>query len=111
RLSRVFLPPRRAAGAALSRSLHDALPISGGGRDDGIIVGSDHPAACIQPYDAHIGEVVDVVARLDELQQLRPVKPTAEHDVLHRDRKSTRLNSSHDQTSYAVFCSKKKNHD
>src|SRR5206468_12724810 len=25
------------------------------------------------------------------------------------DRKSTRLNSSHDQTSYAVFCLKKKN--
>src|SRR5206468_12445285 len=25
-----------------------------------------------------------------------------------RDRKSTRLNSSHDQTSYAVFCLKKK---
>src|SRR2546421_2352389 len=29
-----------------------------------------------------------------------------------RDRKSTRLNSSHDQISYAVFCLKKKNrHD
>ena len=27
-----------------------------------------------------------------------------------RDRKSTRLNSSHDQTSYAVFCLKKKIH-
>src|SRR2546421_13068114 len=27
------------------------------------------------------------------------------------DRKSTRLNSSHDQISYAVFCLKKKNHD
>src|SRR6185312_12291855 len=26
----------------------------------------------------------------------------------HRDRKSTRLNSSHDQISYAVFCLKKK---
>src|SRR5437868_14980654 len=26
------------------------------------------------------------------------------------DRKSTRLNSSHVSTSYAVFCSKKKNH-
>src|SRR6478672_6538399 len=26
-----------------------------------------------------------------------------------RDRKSTRLNSSHDQTSYAVFCLTKKN--
>src|SRR2546428_9500194 len=28
---------------------------------------------------------------------------------LHSDRKSTRLNSSHDQISYAVFCLKKKN--
>src|SRR5256712_10149820 len=28
--------------------------------------------------------------------------------VLHPDRKSTRLNSSHDQISYAVFCLKKK---
>src|SRR2546430_13255284 len=27
----------------------------------------------------------------------------------HRDRKSTRLNSSHSQISYAVFCLKKKN--
>src|SRR3989440_8288011 len=29
-------------------------------------------------------------------------------DSAHRDRKSTRLNSSHDQISYAVFCLKKK---
>src|SRR5206468_10708303 len=29
-------------------------------------------------------------------------------DVQRRDRKSTRLNSSHDQISYAVFCLKKK---
>src|SRR5688572_12322537 len=28
----------------------------------------------------------------------------------HQDRKSTRLNSSHSQISYAVFCLKKKNH-
>src|SRR2546421_1147940 len=28
---------------------------------------------------------------------------------VRRDRKSTRLNSSHDQISYAVFCLKKKN--
>src|SRR2546428_4268108 len=28
--------------------------------------------------------------------------------LFHRDRKSTRLNSSHDQISYAVFCLKKK---
>src|SRR2546430_4542720 len=29
-------------------------------------------------------------------------------EVLHEDRKSTRLNSSHSQISYAVFCLKKK---
>src|SRR2546430_11656276 len=29
-------------------------------------------------------------------------------ESLHRDRKSTRLNSSHSQISYAVFCLKKK---
>src|SRR5712664_1801991 len=29
----------------------------------------------------------------------------------HLDRKSTRLNSSHDQISYAVFCLKKKNYE
>src|SRR2546430_8780199 len=29
--------------------------------------------------------------------------------VLHTDRKSTRLNSSHSQISYAVFCLKKNN--
>src|SRR5690349_22249242 len=31
-------------------------------------------------------------------------------DRLAGDRKSTRLNSSHVETSYAVFCLKKKNH-
>src|SRR3982750_4991128 len=32
----------------------------------------------------------------------------SEHRPPPRDRKSTRLNSSHDQISYAVFCLKKK---
>src|SRR2546430_10349067 len=35
----------------------------------------------------------------------RPRRPAAARD---RDRKSTRLNSSHSQISYAVFCLKKK---
>src|SRR2546430_9841692 len=34
-------------------------------------------------------------------------RPTAD-ECLRRDRKSTRLNSSHSQISYAVFCLKKK---
>src|SRR2546430_9203628 len=32
------------------------------------------------------------------------------HSKTDTDRKSTRLNSSHSQISYAVFCLKKKNH-
>src|SRR2546430_4529769 len=31
-------------------------------------------------------------------------------EAVYGDRKSTRLNSSHSQISYAVFCLKKKNH-
>src|SRR5216683_6863793 len=34
--------------------------------------------------------------------------PLAEPLAQRKDRKSTRLNSSHDQISYAVFCLKKK---
>src|SRR2546421_7779677 len=34
--------------------------------------------------------------------------PNGIADVVAGDRKSTRLNSSHDQISYAVFCLKKK---
>src|SRR2546421_7087004 len=34
--------------------------------------------------------------------------PAVQEARLARDRKSTRLNSSHDQISYAVFCLKKK---
>src|SRR2546428_2791557 len=37
------------------------------------------------------------------------VDPNALYGASFQDRKSTRLNSSHDQISYAVFCLKKKN--
>src|SRR2546430_10003472 len=36
------------------------------------------------------------------------VEPRRSRLADHRDRKSTRLNSSHSQISYAVFCLKKK---
>src|SRR2546422_7852509 len=35
---------------------------------------------------------------------------TGKVSSIHRDRKSTRLNSSHGYISYAVFCLKKKNY-
>src|SRR6266436_6303796 len=40
---------------------------------------------------------------------LEDIEGNVEHDR-SRDRKSTRLNSSHGYISYAVFCLKKKNH-
>src|SRR5438876_7518049 len=40
-----------------------------------------------------------------------PPSPCTTRTSRHRDRKSTRLNSSHPSISYAVFCLKKKNPD
>src|SRR5438034_5610669 len=69
-------------------SLHDALPI---------LIGIKLSVAAARPRPVQI-EAVEAVnlfclgASMD----------------LHRDRKSTRLNSSHTVISYAVFCLKKK---
>src|SRR5256886_11069259 len=52
------------------------------------------------------GPVVDVDGGLDDQQRRGEDLEAAEQDG---DRKSTRLNSSHSQISYAVFCLKKKN--
>src|SRR2546430_12026635 len=51
-------------------------------------------------------EPVRTVAEAD----VEKVLPQADH-VIDIDRKSTRLNSSHSQISYAVFCLKKKHSD
>src|SRR2546428_3857951 len=40
--------------------------------------------------------------------EMHPLDTRRRTGLLHGDRKSTRLNSSHDQISYAVFCLKKK---
>src|SRR5258708_25877840 len=47
---------------------------------------------------------------LEVLQRVLLVHPGVEQDVtgMNQDRKSTRLNSSHQIISYAVFCLKKK---
>src|SRR2546430_7489351 len=58
-------------------------------------------------------------AELERLLQVRPDRRRHNRDAriewwirvepVSQDRKSTRLNSSHSQISYAVFCLKKKN--
>src|SRR3712207_9155100 len=72
-------------------SLHDALPIF----FDGL---SSKEARAVCPTSLW------AVARrkLDQLNRVRALGDL-------RDRKSTRLNSSHANISYAVFCLKKKN--
>src|SRR5256886_5931267 len=49
----------------------------------------------------------DAVDRADRLQRFRAGGADIP-GISYRDRKSTRLNSSHSQISYAVFCLKKK---
>src|SRR3712207_8003833 len=68
-------------------SLHDALPI------------------LARPADS-----VSRVARGETTEPGGNVgpRPTNDTDGITRDRKSTRLNSSHANISYAVFCLKKK---
>src|SRR5438105_12883009 len=44
-----------------------------------------------------------------ELEDALGSEQLAAPDRVHQDRKSTRLNSSHEWISYAVFCLKKKN--
>src|SRR2546430_9974111 len=58
----------------------------------------DHRAAVARVADAHPAAEF----------RLRQLLPTRDERQLHPDRKSTRLNSSHSQISYAVFCLKKK---
>src|SRR3712207_6906425 len=53
------------------------------------------------PWKAHFAEIDALLDRTN--------KVLAGETPLPRDRKSTRLNSSHANISYAVFCLKKKN--
>src|SRR2546430_12296587 len=66
-------------------------------RSRGVAARGAHGA--LQLGDEHVEHRV-----LERARQMRPV--TVQDAVL--DRKSTRLNSSHSQISYAVFCLKKK---
>src|SRR5206468_5711568 len=77
-----------------------------------LVIGADH--RLLEPGV----DQVDLVGAAHDLQPfLRREDPPGrlfdgrEHAIEGRllDRKSTRLNSSHDQISYAVFCLKKKN--
>src|SRR5688572_31348488 len=70
-----------------------ALPVDVEDFDLHLVADLHHFAGMLNAPPAHVGDMQQAV-------------DTAEID--ERDRKSTRLNSSHSQISYAVFCLKKK---
>src|SRR3712207_8413551 len=80
-------------------SLHDALPISEDA--DPARLGVDPDVDVLLAGDSPVGRLDAVLDGPDELLP---------GDLLLgvQDRKSTRLNSSHANISYAVFCLKKK---
>src|SRR5206468_11086370 len=102
---------KQRASTIFTLSLHDALPILPVARLTAVfrqaaqsrIVTTAHrinqghvpdlrrPAGESDFYFVEVDDPETAVTRLIDL-------------VRDRDRKSTRLNSSHDQTSYAVFC-------
>src|SRR5690349_22930868 len=87
-----FLLHETAPADIYTLSLHDALPIWAGQRHRG---GAGQPDL----LEHHRGQARRVALRAhhDQILAHEPV-----------DRKSTRLNSSHVEISYAVFCLKKK---
>src|SRR3712207_7147622 len=63
--------------------------------------------------DGRLGAAgLDALARgqcqRNQLDAVRAARPEGDDGGVRRDRKSTRLNSSHANISYAVFCLKKK---
>src|SRR2546430_6256260 len=73
------------------------------------------PRSTLFPYTTLFRSIVAVATvggAAAELRERRVPRLGAEHAQerrrVKRDRKSTRLNSSHSQISYAVFCLKKK---
>src|SRR5690349_25105159 len=92
----VFFYNDTATTEIYTLSLHDALPIS----YDLVTMLENKMksvAAC-EKYQKDFGDEQSLKGLLDEIKQ----------DDEKQDRKSTRLNSSHVEISYAVFCLKKK---
>src|SRR3712207_9560956 len=59
-------------------------------------------------HAAHVGRRVDALVALEHQAVLRVELAQLHLALQRRDRKSTRLNSSHANISYAVFCLEKK---
>src|SRR5205807_4245403 len=89
-------------------SLHDALPISLVRQ----VAQLDQRLQQAEQQGTDLRRQAQALAqRRAELEQQRDAFRRQGYDGPMRDRKSTRLNSSHLVISYAVFCLKKKNNN
>src|SRR5699024_12402505 len=109
------LPPHsrvhRPTPPALSPlSLHDALPISPGSRP-GNPPGSPFGNRLGGPSGNSNGNRIAVDAHDGSGTAMTTIASNMPAAEWAKDRKSTRLNSSHVSISYAVFCLKKKNYE
>src|SRR5690606_41361957 len=92
-------------------SLHDALPICivifGDDKSvrEGDVVKRTSRIVEVPTGKALLGRVVDALG--NPIDGKGPLKKPEYRRVEMKDRKSTRLNSSHVKISYAVFCLKK----
>src|SRR6185312_8835489 len=85
----------KGPGAVASRRLADALSK---------LAGSDQ-ATRVKAQNIFVVPLKIVFDQLKNTMQAGPVTlKTLPPELMNGDRKSTRLNSSHDQISYAVFC-------
>src|SRR5690606_41288112 len=92
-------------------SLHDALPIL-------LTYSLIHGIILQFRIRYHDGQIIMgrsefprfiiIYIQLQEYPSIGHIDPIFLHFLMFRDRKSTRLNSSHVKISYAVFCLKKK---
>src|SRR2546430_13004712 len=82
----------------------DWVPISGGGEPSRVPTAMNAPA-----HEAPASRAA-AKAAITVSQKRRAIGGSRVVALCLRDRKSTRLNSSHSQISYAVFCLKKKKH-
>src|SRR5690606_41693682 len=106
--ARIFRQCARVSRSSHPLSLHDALPISSAKA----ALSSSAAATSKELASRALPTAAELDAQIK--RALDPALPDSERTKLiedgdaFRDRKSTRLNSSHVKISYAVFCLKKK---
>src|SRR5690606_41681178 len=94
-----------ATSHSYTLSLHDALPIFS--RETGVPLVATNDVHYVRAEDHAVQDVLLCIGTGKTLEDEDRMRVRTDQMYL-KDRKSTRLNSSHVKISYAVFCLKKK---